>query len=53
MIKELQELFFGNNPMQNMYDIIEAYARKFPEHEFFGKWGGINLKSQEKDLFLR
>jgi hypothetical protein len=41
-------IVFGNNPMQNMYDIIEAYARKFPEHEFFGKWGGYQPEKPGK-----
>lgn len=31
---------YGSNPIQNMYDLVVAYAENNPEHEFYGKWGG-------------
>jgi len=33
-------IVYGENPSQNMYNLISAYSDKFPDHEFFGKWGG-------------
>ena len=32
-------IVYGQNPLQNMYNLIREYAQRFPEHEFFGKWG--------------
>ena len=33
-------IIYGENPLQNMFDITERYAQIFPEHEFYVKWGG-------------
>lgn len=39
---------YGQNPLQNMYDLIREYANRFPECEFFGKWGGYEPHNSGK-----
>ncbi|MBI4439546.1 hypothetical protein HY638_01080 [Candidatus Woesearchaeota archaeon] len=41
-------IVYGSNPIQNMYNLIGEYAQRFPEHEFFGKWGGYQPYKEGK-----
>lgn len=41
-------IVYGKNPIQNMYTLIREYAQRFPEHEFFGKWGGYQPHKKGK-----
>lgn len=42
----------GNNPMQSMYDLIGEYAQRFPDHEFFGKWGKYQPPPRKEKRFV-
>jgi hypothetical protein len=41
-------IVFGSDPIQHMYNLIAEYARRNPDHEFFGKWGGYQPEKPGK-----
>ncbi|MFH1133389.1 MAG: hypothetical protein V1735_02785 [Nanoarchaeota archaeon] len=45
-------IVYGNNPLQNMFELIRRYAQRFPDHEFYGKWGGGHHELEGKGFAL-
>lgn len=45
-------IIYGNNPLQNMFNLVQVYAQRFPDHEFHVKWGGVHYEMKGKGFAM-
>jgi hypothetical protein len=41
-------IVYGNNPLQNMFNLIQLYSQRYPDQEFHSKWGGGRFETEGK-----
>ncbi len=43
---------YGQNSLQNVFDLVAGYAEKYPDRKFFGKWGGTRRGNRDKKFIF-